>query len=143
MKRLVCRAKEWEKKSLPPLVLPAWNRPDDNNVEYGAPVSTNAPPPPPPPWSLKGLHMFMAHACGMTMDSPYKSQQGSWGVSNIALRRQSLTKCQRPYLFWSGSRALCGELIRDSLFPPSFEECNHGREGPETTGNDFLLQWKI
>lgn len=43
-------------------------------------------------WSLKGLHMFMAHACGMTMDSPLKKPAGSRGVSNIALWRQLLTK---------------------------------------------------
>lgn len=83
-------AKECEKKQqktlTPLLFLPAWKRPDDNNVEHGAPVSatdpssSNALPSlhpsiPPPPRSLKGLHMFMVHACGMTMDSPYKSQQ--------------------------------------------------------------------
>lgn len=91
------RAKECEKKKklhpslAPSLFLPAWKRPDDNNVENGAPVPPPLPPPsfhPATPWSLKGLHMFMAHACGMTMDSPYKSQQDH-GVFQILLSEDS------------------------------------------------------
>ncbi len=77
------------------------------------------PPLPPPsfhpstPWSLKGLHMFMAHACGMTMDSPYKSQQDH-GVFQILLSEDSCWQNDSSHIYF-GQRAgaLSGELIRD------------------------------
>lgn len=108
------------------------------------------PPLPPPffhpstPWSLKGLHMFMAHACGMTMDSPYKSQQDH-GVFQTLLSEDSCWQNDsRDIYFGQRAGALSGKLIREppSFFqhhlPPPKKECTQGRKVLETTGNYFL-----
>ena len=91
----------------------------------------------------------MAHACGMTMDSPYKSQQDH-GVFQILLSEDSCWQNDSSHIYFGqGAGALSGKLIRDpssssssSCAPPN-EECTQGREVSETTGNDFLLRWKI
>lgn len=83
------------------------------------------PPPPPPtpsfhpstPWFLKGLHMFMAHACGMTMGSPYKSQRDH-GVFQILLSEDSCWQNDSSHIYF-GQRAgaLSGKLIRHPQAP--------------------------
>lgn len=71
------------------------------------------------PWSLKGLHMFMAHACGMTMDSPYKSQQDH-GVFQILLSEDSCWQNDSSHIYFGQSAgALSGKLIRKANPPPN------------------------
>lgn len=90
---------------------------------HWAPLTPPLLPPsfhPSTPWSLKGLHMFMAHACGMTMDSPYKSQRDH-GVFQILLSEDSCWQSDSSHIYF-GQRAgaLSGKLIRDpnSSFSP-------------------------
>lgn len=103
------------------LFLPAWKRPDDNNVEYWSPSERYWPlllnHLPPPPWSLKGLHMFMAHACGMTMGSPYKSQRDH-GVFQILLSEDSCWQNDSSHIYFGQKAgALSGKLIRHPFSP--------------------------
>lgn len=131
------------------LFLPAWKRPDDNNVEYWSPSEHYWPlllnHLPPPPWSLKGLHMFMAHACGMTMGSPYKSQRDH-GVFQILLSEDSCWQNDSSHIYFGQKAgALSGKLIRHPFSPKprnKKRECTQGREVLESTGNDFFLLWK-
>lgn len=86
-------------------------------------VLLSPPPPSPPsfnpstPWSLKGLHMFIAHACGMTMGSPYKSQRDH-GVFQILLSEDSCWQNDSSHIYF-GQRAgaLSGKLIRHPFTP--------------------------
>lgn len=65
--------------------------PDDEDAERGA---LSHPEP-----SSTRVHMFMAHACGMTMDSPYKSQQDH-GVFQILLSEDSCWQNDRGLIYF-------------------------------------------
>lgn len=106
-------AKECEKnqqKTLTPLLfLPAWKRPDDNNVEHGAPVSATDPSSSNALPSLHPPGLWKASTCLWFMPVVWRwilhiKASRIMGVSNIALWRQLQTKWQQPYLFWSESR---------------------------------------
>lgn len=107
-------------------------------------------PPPSTPWSLKGLHMFMAHACGMTMDSPYKSQEDH-GVFQLLLFEDSCWQNDSSHIYFGQTvGTLSGKLIRDPthvpLAPPHYHAGSNEESsgsGSVTTGNDSLQQRKI
>lgn len=101
----------------PLLFLLGCKRTDDNNVRYWAKWAPLTPPlSPPSATSLfeKSLHMFMAHACGMTMDSPYKSQQDH-RVFQILVSEDSCWQNDSGHIYFGqGARPLSGKLIREN-----------------------------
>lgn len=120
---------------------------------YWAQLAPLTPPLSPPsshpssPWVFeKSLHMFMAHACGMTMDSPYKSQQDH-GVFQILVSEDSCWQNDSGHIYF-GRRVepLSGKLISKNPLPAHTHiytqrdrERERGEEGGQLNTRSFSV----